>query len=63
MRRGTRRNASRSFPVTAHSTKREYAVILAEDNPTPSISSKSFLKIIENYRCPENALEIQGWQP
>ena len=52
-----------SFPVTAHITKREHSVILAEDHHTPSISSKSFFKIIENYRCPENALEIQGWQP
>ncbi len=38
-----------SFPVTEHSTKREHAVILVEDNHTPSISSKSFFKIIENY--------------
>jgi len=40
-----------SFPVTEHSTKREHAVILVEDNHTPSISSKSFFKIIENYIC------------
>jgi hypothetical protein len=37
-----------SFPVTDHIAKREHSVILAEDNQTPSISSKSFSKVIEN---------------
>ena len=38
-----------SFPVTEHIAKREHSVILAEDNHTPPISSKSFSKVIENY--------------
>jgi hypothetical protein len=40
-----------SFPVTEHIAKREHSVILAEDNHTPPISSKSFSKVIENYIC------------
>ena len=40
-----------SFPVTEHIAKREHSVILAEDHHTPPISSKSFSKVIENYRC------------
>ena len=40
-----------SFPVTEHIAKREHSVMLAEDNHTPPISSKSFSKVIENYIC------------
>jgi hypothetical protein len=40
-----------SFPVTEHIAKREHSVILAEDNHTPPISSKSFSRVIENYIC------------
>ena len=40
-----------SFPVTEHIAKREHSVILAEDNHTPPISSKSFSKVIENHIC------------
>jgi hypothetical protein len=40
-----------SFPVTEHTAKREYLVILTEDNHTPPISNQSFPKVIENYTC------------